>query len=146
MFEPAKIGATKLMENLHETSTLLSKEEICKLEAAFNKSWIKDTCWPPQQAVWSQTNKSLGQCAVTALIIQDKYGGKIVFDKKNNHFWNILPDGTHHDFTRSQFADGTIFTISKMFSRKEILESKRGNEMCTKGRYNMLKLRVKEFV
>lgn len=47
---------------------------------AIRVSWSQKTCYPPDQDQWSEKNPSLGQCAVTALLVQDLVGGNILFD------------------------------------------------------------------
>jgi hypothetical protein len=51
---------------------------------------------------------SRGQCYVTAMCVQDIFGGDIlegVIDC-GNHFWNKLPNGQEFDLTSDQFKDG----------------------------------------
>ena len=38
--------------------------------------WSKETCAPRMQNEWSKDNKTLGQCSITAFIVQDIFGGK----------------------------------------------------------------------
>ena len=41
------------------------------------KSWCRATAHPSYQKDWTEDNPSYGQCCVTALVIQDLYGGDI---------------------------------------------------------------------
>jgi len=72
------------------------------LEQAIRRSWSADTTvdhdWTPQLA-------SKGQCAVTALVVQDYLGGDLLRASVGEvtHYWNRLPDGTILDLTRDQF-------------------------------------------
>jgi hypothetical protein len=54
-----------------------------------------------------ENNPSKGQCAATALLVQDLYGGLLVRGALGNipHYWNELPDGTVVDLTRQQFGE-----------------------------------------
>lgn len=54
---------------------------------------------------WSPDCPEAGQCAVTALIVQDILGGVLsrAIVNGTSHYWNGLDDGTVIDFTRSQF-------------------------------------------
>lgn len=77
-------------------------QEIVK---AIESSWCDETAghhWPD--------NPSKGQCAATALLVQDIYGGRLVRGAVGNisHYWNELPDGTVVDLTRQQFPEGTV--------------------------------------
>lgn len=134
------------MNNCHEHSLLLKKASIIKLEKAFDLSWAKETCFPANKSSWLDVNKAYGQCVVTTLIVNDLYGGKIAYDRKNNHYWNLLPDGSQHDFSRSQFTDKTILTITTIKERKEILDSKGALEAETQRRYMLLKDKVMRFL
>ena len=42
---------------------------------------------------WSADNSAAGQCTVTALLIQELLGGRIVYGELNGveHYWNYLP-------------------------------------------------------
>ena len=63
---------------------------------------------------WSPADASRGQCAVTALLIQDLFGGSLLraVVSGESHYWNRLPDGTELDLTREQFShfvvDGVV--------------------------------------
>lgn len=132
------------MKNLHQPSKLLDKKEIEKLEKSFEKAWCKETTYTDVQNKWSKENKALGQCAITALIIYDLYGGKIALDKESHHLWNILPDGSEQDFSRSQFKEATAFHITKYQTKEEILFSEHGQRTQTPKRYELLKQRFQE--
>ena len=80
------------MKNYHEDSRLLKPVDIEKLEKAFELSWSKETCLPANQAQWSPGNKACGQCAVTVLVVNDLYGGKIAYDKEHDHYWRCHPE------------------------------------------------------
>ena len=52
--------------------------EISKLKQLLIQSWNLETCSPGLRDKWSEENPSLGQCAITALIVNDFFGGKIM--------------------------------------------------------------------
>ena len=63
--------------------------------------------------LWDSTHSSRGQCAVTALVVQDRYGGDLLRVVVNDpelpglsgsHYYNRLPDGRIVDLTRDQFS------------------------------------------
>ena len=67
---------------------------------------IKAWCAETALGVWSKECPSLNQCAVTALVAQDYFGGVMLRCKMTNgdsHYWNRLPDGSEEDFTEDQF-------------------------------------------
>jgi hypothetical protein len=73
-----------------------------EVAGAIRRSWAFDTAldnaWWPEQP-------SRGQCAVTALVIQELVGGELLRAVTSgvSHYWNRLPDGTEVDLTRDQF-------------------------------------------
>lgn len=70
----------------------------------FERAWAAETSVDPSG--WSPTNPSWGQCAVTALNVQDIYGGKLMRAVVNgdSHYWNVTPDGQEIDLTKDQFG------------------------------------------
>jgi hypothetical protein len=55
---------------------------------------------------WNALEPCQGQCAITALVVQDYFGGELLRCKMtdgNSHYWNLLPDGSTEDFTEEQF-------------------------------------------
>jgi hypothetical protein len=81
------------------------------LQAAIRASWSLETCDPTDAARWTPANPSLGQCAVTALVVHDLLGGQLLEaevrhddgSRQGFHYWNRLA-GVDIDLTREQFA------------------------------------------
>ena len=75
---------------------------------AVRATWSASTSVDP--AGWNSRNPAWGQCAVTALVLQDEFGGELVRGLVNgvSHYFNRLPDGTDLDLTREQFGAGPI--------------------------------------
>lgn len=62
-------------------------------------------CWSSEtSSLWSQDNPARGQCDVTAIVINEFFGGEILktFINGQPHFYNRI-DGINYDFTASQF-------------------------------------------
>ena len=69
--------------------------------------WCAETCAPRMRGDWSPDNRTLGQCSITAFLVQDIFGGKV--------YGIPLPDGGFHcynavgdcvfDLTSEQFGD-----------------------------------------
>ena len=84
--------------------------DINELEKILEKSWTKETSADPEN--WIPENPSWGQCAVTACIVNDYFGGKIVWTNVNiagqdiSHYFNNI-DGKEIDLTRKQFPPYT---------------------------------------
>ena len=66
-----------------------------------SKLWCADTCAPRMRERWSQDNKTLGQCSITAFLMQDIYGGKV--------YGILRPNGNYHCFND---ADGCVFDLT----------------------------------
>ena len=50
--------------------------------------WCRETCAPRMQDEWSEDNKTLGQCSITAFLVQDIYGGEV--------YGILRPGGNYH--------------------------------------------------
>ena len=75
---------------------------ICDKETSSNPD-----NWMPGNPLW-------GHCAVVSVLAQDIFGGELLrasllnypeFALMGSHYCNRLPDGTHEDFTASQFGN-----------------------------------------
>ncbi len=71
--------------------------------ADVERAWCAETS---TAADWSPDDPAKGQCAVTALVVQDHLGGVLLrtVNEDESHYWNRLPDGTELDLTRAQFG------------------------------------------
>jgi hypothetical protein len=68
------------------------------------EAWSRETSSDPKG--WTEANPAYGQCAVTALVIQDTLGGELLRSVINgvSHYWNRLPNGQEFDMTIQQFG------------------------------------------
>ncbi|MCR5113345.1 MAG: hypothetical protein K6A63_05345 [Acholeplasmatales bacterium] len=69
--------------------------------------WSKKTCAPRMQDRWTKENQTLGQCSITAFLMQDIYGGLVYgvpLEDGNFHCFNVIGD-TVFDLTSEQFGD-----------------------------------------
>lgn len=72
--------------------------------------WCADTCAPRMREEWSADNPTLGQCSITAFLMQDIFGGKvygILRPGGNYHCFNVVGDCVF-DLTSEQFGDETL--------------------------------------
>lgn len=102
------------------------------------RAWSRRTSFQPDQ--WSADNPAFGQCAVTALAVQDLLGGDILRAETGgvSHFWNRLPDGTEIDLTEEQFQGiQASFGRVELASRTDLLSSP-----WTLERYQLLRTRM----
>lgn len=91
----------------------------------FGVIWSRETSSDGEG--WQETNKAWGQCAITALLIQDLFGGTlrrckaILPDGRSiSHYFNLV-DGRVVDLTQQQFPAGTTFTADEERSREYVL-------------------------
>jgi hypothetical protein len=72
-----------------------------QLEHQLKAAWSKETA-----TTWTRDNPARGQCSVTALVVYDSFGGRILKTRvgPHDHFYNQI-DGTRVDLTSSQFEE-----------------------------------------
>ena len=92
------------------------EELIDQLLPALRRSWSRETS--AGATLWTPENPAWGQCAVTSLVVQDYFGGDIVWAvatppeeiepgvKDYSHYFNLI-GGKELDLTREQFPTGT---------------------------------------
>ena len=79
----------------------------CDYYDLLSDSWCAETCAPRMRKDWTIENRTLGQCSITAFLIQDIYGGKVYgvpLGDGNYHCFNDV-DGCVFDLTSEQFGD-----------------------------------------
>lgn len=106
--------------------------------------WKKETCAPRMQKDWSEENRTLGQCSITAFLVQDLFGGKV---------WGVpLAEGGYHCFNE---VDGSVFDLtSEQFGEEKLdyslLHEQTREEHFRKHekyeRYEKLKAALSEFI
>ena len=72
--------------------------------------WCAATCAPRMRQEWTEDNKTLGQCSITAFLAQDIYGGKVYGIPRpsgNYHCYNVVGDCVF-DLTSEQFGDEVL--------------------------------------
>ena len=72
--------------------------------------WRAGTCAPRMRDRWTPDNKTLGQCSITAFLMQDIYGGKVYgvpLGDGNYHCFNVVGDCVF-DLTSEQFGDTVL--------------------------------------
>ena len=110
--------------------------DIFELKEFLSYSWSKDTCSPGLRNEWNEDNPSLGQCAITALIVNDIFGGKIMrcMASSGSHYYNLIDDKIV-DLTVEQFL-GEIpgYNEGQERTREYLLSNED-----TKNRYLLLK-------
>lgn len=92
------------------------------LTVALRSAWSAETSVSPSS--WGEANPAAGQCAVTALVVQDFFGGDLmraVVRPDVSHYWNRLPDGRELDLTKSQFPSFELAVPPVTRSREFVL-------------------------
>ena len=127
----------------------MTGSKLSQLEEVLSKSWTKETSSDPEN--WNGDNPAYGQCAVTALIVNDYLGGEMVWaeaklpdGKGISHYFNLI-DEQEVDLTRRQFPEGTI--IHGGVEKKKQYASTRDYVLSfpvTQQRYLLLKQQVEE--
>ncbi len=121
------------------------KEEYTLEEVSYaiKKSWCRETCYPKKKSLWSKKNPSLGQAAVTSLLLYDYFKGNI---KKcsidgMDHYFNIIHKKII-DLTKEQFKNMEIpYELSKYKKKSDLLKNEN-----VKKRYALLKERVEGYL
>ena len=85
------------------------------LDKALRACWAADTCSPDDldRAGRQIDNPACGQCDITALVVNDIFGGYLMVgevhldgEQHGFHWWNRLSSGVELDLTREQFRLG----------------------------------------
>lgn len=104
------------------------------------QAWAPETSYWPDK--WNKENPACGQCAVTALIVQEHLGGDLLrceVEGFGSHYFNKLADGTIIDLTKKQFPSNAKMTEAKIKKRKDIMQYK-----TIVKRYELLKKRFEK--
>lgn len=105
--------------------------------------WCAETCAPRLRDRWCEANKTLGQCSITAFLVQDIFGGKVLgipLSNGNFHCYNVVGDCVF-DLTSEQFGDEKLsYMSSNPEQEREIHFSKQEK----RERYEYLKRRLKD--
>lgn len=107
------------------------------LRKTIREAWSAETTVDPTG--WLSSNPAYGQCAVTAVVVQDHLGGTIWRSRINgvSHYFNILDGDEVIDLTREQFPIDATESDRSLSSREYILSFGP-----TRNRYELLKARM----
>ena len=87
-----------------------------------SKCWSIETCAPRYRKDWSKENMTLGQCSITAFLVQDIFGGEVYgvpLEDGGYHCFNKIGDVVF-DLTSEQFGDVLLdYQNVKKQSREE---------------------------
>lgn len=124
-------------------------EEYAKINNQFDlydklsEIWCEYSCAPRLRGKWSTQNKTLGQCSITAFLVQDIFGGEVYgvpLDAGGYHCYNVVND-VKFDLTSEQFPNELTYDDLNLQSREEhFLDRDKEN------RYNYLKSELKKAI
>ena len=104
--------------------------------------WCEYTCAPRMREQWSADNKTLGQCSITAFLVQDIFGGKVYGIARpggNYHCYNVIGDAVF-DLTSEQFGDEVLDYGNNPEQFREVHFAKEEKRL----RYEYLRKRLRE--
>ena len=106
------------------------------------KLWSAETCAPRMRGDWSPENRTLGQCSITAFLMQDMFGGKVYgvpLGDGNFHCYNVVGDCVF-DLTSEQFGDTVLSYENNPEQFRETHFAKEEKRL----RYELLRKRFKQ--
>ncbi|MBN3723651.1 YunG family protein [Burkholderia sp. Ac-20379] len=107
------------------------------LYRAISRVWAADTSSPAH--AWSASTPALNHCSVTALVVQDCFGGEILSTRTSGgtHFYNTI-DGRRWDLTVSQFAEPIPYDDTLSTRETAMADTSREKYALLKARLNAL--------
>ena len=120
-------------------------ETLGDLYHALRHAWSKETAYPSCKEEWNKRDASYGQCAITAMLVHDMFGGTIHKIRVGNgtHYFNKL-NGIYVDLTSEQFD---LYYMKTDYEHNTVVDRKYcGKNPDTKKRYDLLVARVAEYL
>ena len=124
--------------------------DLFKLKELLNNCWSIETCSPGLKNNWNEENPSLGQCAITSLIVNDYFGGKIMrcMVSSGSHYYNLIDDLTSEQFLGEipLYNEGEERTREYLLSNEDtknryfILKKNLDDEMISRKQYKRFRL------
>jgi hypothetical protein len=125
------------------------KSKIKTIDDLFNvllNCWSKETAYPSCQSEWVANDPTYGQCAITAMLVYDMFGGtihRIRNSEGGTHYFNKI-DGHYIDLTINQFD---LYHIPVEYEPNEEIDRKYcGRNPDTNKRYQLLIARIADAV
>lgn len=117
-------------------------DTLHKLYAVLRQAWKAETAYKSCQTEWVPNDPSYGQCAITAMLVFDMFGGsihRIRVDGGGTHYFNKI-DGHYVDLTREQFD---LYDIPVNYEANEQMQREYcGKNLDTKSRYHQLQKNI----
>lgn len=135
----------------HETSVVFNEHPDFpgistpqQLYDALREIWCAETCAPRMRDRWEKGNRTLGQCSITAFLVQDIWGGKVYgipLKDGGYHCYNVIGNCLF-DLTSEQFGNDILIYEHNPEQFREIHFAKEEKYL----RYEMLKSRLREYL
>ncbi|MCR4692096.1 MAG: hypothetical protein K5739_12190 [Lachnospiraceae bacterium] len=106
--------------------------------------WCAETCAARMRDKWTKENRTLGQCSITAFLVQDVFGGEVYGIRRpdgNYHCYNVV-SGRLFDLTSEQFG-GEVLDYSDNPLQERSVHFADGDK---KARYELLSRRFHESI
>lgn len=117
-----------------------------ELFAVLEQCWSKETTYPSCKTEWVPNDPSYGQCAITATLVYDMFGGsihKINVSGGGTHYFNKL-NGKYVDLTREQFD---LYDIPVSYEpNMEVAREYCGKNKNTLERYHQLQRNIIKYL
>ncbi len=109
-----------------------------QLQNALLKSYSEETAYPDWQNKWNKRKPTIGQCAITALLVQFYFGGEIYKHNIEDHYFNFI-NGEVIDLTKEQFDYRLDYSNSQL-KQPDLTKAN------TLERFELLKNRVENYL
>ena len=118
---------------------------LLDLFAVLEQCWSADTAYPTCKEEWVADDPSFGQCAITAMLVHDMFGGTIhkIRNDGGTHYFNKL-NGKYVDLTREQFD---LYELPVEYEPNQEIDRKYcGQNKNTLERYRELQRRIMRYL
>ncbi len=138
-YKGKEFGDTKRLVN--GSSSIVTLNDLYNV---LRESWSKETAYPSCQKDWNKEDPSYGQCAITAMLVNDMFGGSIHRIRVNGggtHYFNKI-NGKYVDLTSEQFD---LYNIPVDYENNEEMDRQYcGKNADTKKRYDLLVKKIQK--
>ena len=140
-YKGKEIGGTKRLSK--GSSSIKTLNDLYKV---LRESWCKETAYPSCQKEWNKEDPSYGQCAITAMLVNNMFGGsihRIRVAGGGTHYFNKI-NGVFVDLTSEQFE---LYNIPVDYENNEEIDRQYcGKNADTKKRYDLLVKKISNVI
>lgn len=129
-----------------QTTDNLQIKTLGELYLILRKCWSKETAYPACQSEWVPNDPTYGQCAITAMLVYDLFGGsihRIHVNGGGTHYFNKLGN-QYVDLTRQQFD---LYNIPVEYEPNDVINRVFcGKNENTQKRFELLVDNIKQYL